>query len=138
MITIVKLNEEQWAQIKSDVNISSYGPKETFFDSIEEIITADKVVTLNGRPMWKEESAVNPLERRIELYHKIFELPNGKFAVSSQTFNQDISIKKLNIDNDQIKYYEISTHKIYESKDFNHPNPDSMRNSPIQVPPGWL
>ncbi|MFZ3058291.1 MAG: hypothetical protein WA102_01015 [Candidatus Methanoperedens sp.] len=112
MIQIVKLNEEQWAQIKPEVIISIYGTEKTIFKSIEEIITADKVVTLNGRPMWKEDSAKNSIAERIELYHIIFELPDGKFAVSSQTFNRNIwRNKKLNIDNDQIRYYDKSTHK---------------------------
>ena len=109
MIQVVELKEEQWAQIEPDVIISSYGPERTIFESIEEIITADKVVTLNGRPMWKKDSATNSIAERIELYHMIFELPDGKFAVASQTFNQKIcKDRKINIDKEQIKYYNIT------------------------------
>lgn len=39
MIQIIKLNEKQWAQIKPEVIISSYGPEKTIFKSIEEIST---------------------------------------------------------------------------------------------------
>lgn len=106
MVQVVKLYEEQWAQIEPDVIISSYGPEKTIFESIKEIITADKVVTLNGRPMWKNDSATNSIAERIELYHHmIFELPDGKFAVASQTFIQKIcKDKKINFDKEQIKY----------------------------------
>lgn len=131
MIPIVKLNEEQWLQISPHVIISSYGTEKTIFNSIDEIITADKVVTLNGRPMWKKDSATNSIAERIELYHIIFELPKGKFAVSSQVFNQELNIwnnKHLNIDKDQIKYYDIPTRKIYENKTLNYPHPEIIRS----------
>ena len=109
MIQVVELKEEQWAQIEPDVIISSYGTEKTIFESIEEIITADKVVTLNGRPMWKKGSSRYSIAERIEQYHRIFKLPDGKFAVSSQTFNYDIyKNKKINIDEEQIKYYDIT------------------------------
>lgn len=109
MIQVVKLYEKQWAQIEPEVIISSYGPEKTIFESIKEIITADKVVTLNGRPMWKKDSATNSIAERIELYHMIFELPNGKFAVASQTFIQKIcKYTKINFDKKQIKYYDIT------------------------------
>ena len=65
MVQVVKLYEEQWAQIEPDVIISSYGPEKTIFESIKEIITADKVVTLNGRPMWKNESCPRVIERAL-------------------------------------------------------------------------
>lgn len=128
MIIIVKLNEDQWKKIKPNAIISSsYGFDKTIFGSIKEIITADKVVALNGFAMWKKESTKKSIAERIDQYHKIFKLPDGKFAVSSQTFNQDISIKNLNIVKDQIEYYDIPTQKIYENKTFNNPNPENMR-----------
>lgn len=129
MIPMVKLNEEQWKKINELKRISSYGVAYEFFNSIEETF-GDKVVTLNAFSMWKKESAKNPPEKRIELYHIILELPDGKFTVSSQTFNKRINIwknKELNIDKDQIKYYDISTHQIYENKALNYPNPEAMR-----------
>jgi len=108
MIQVVTLNEEQWAQIKPDVIISSYGIDKTIFESILEIITADKVVTLNGHSMWKKDSAKNSIAERIELYHSIFELPDGTFAVSSQSFNQAIyKNQNININENQKKYYDI-------------------------------
>lgn len=109
--------------------ISSYGRDFEFFNSFEETF-GDKVVTLNARPMWKKESAKNPPEKRIELYHIIFELPDGKFTVSSKTFNERINIwtnKELNIDRDQIKYYDLQTHQIYENKTLKYPIPEAMR-----------
>ncbi len=142
MIPMVKLNEEQWKKINQLKRVSSYGVDYEFFNSIEETF-GDKVVTLNAFSMWKKESAINPPEKRIELYHIIFELPNGRFTVSSQTFNKRININiwknpELNIDRDQIKYYAIPTRKIYENKALNYPNPESMRKFPIRVLPEGL
>lgn len=127
MIIIVKLNKEQWEKIKPKVIISAYGPDKTIFGSIKEIITAKKVVTLNGFAMWKEGSTKKSIAQRIDEYHKVFELPNGKFAVSSLTFNKDMNMKYLNINKDQIEYYDIPTQEIYENKTLNYPSPESMR-----------
>lgn len=77
--------------------------------------------------MWKKESAKNPPEKRIELYHIIFELPDGKF-----TFNLCINIwtnKELNTDRDQINYYDLQTHQIYENKTLKYPMPETMRGA---------
>lgn len=137
MIIIVKLNEEQWKKINDLKRISSYGVDYEFFNSIEEAF-GEKVVTLNAFSMWKRESAKNPPEKRIELYHIILELPNGKFTVSSQTFNNRylrihkdgisiLVVPPMNIDKDQIKYYDIPTKKIYENKTLNYPQPHTMR-----------
>ena len=110
MIQVVKLKNEQWAQIKPDVSISRYGTEKTIFESIEEIINADKIVTLNGSSMWKQSSTNKPIAKRIEELHKIFELPDGKFAVSSQTFNNYIDTsKKMNVSDEQIRYYNFRT-----------------------------
>lgn len=125
----MKLNEEQWKKINDLKRISSYGVDYEFFNFIEEAF-GEKVVTLNAFSMWKRESAKNPPEKRIELYHIILELPDGKFTVSSQTFNKRINIwtnKKLNIGKDQIKYYDIPTGIIYENITLNYPPPESMR-----------
>ncbi len=137
MIIIVKLNEEQWEKINDLKRISSYGVDYEFFNSIEEAF-GDKVVTLNAFSMWKRESAKNPPEKRIELYHIILELPNGKFTVSSQTFNKRylrihkdgisiLVVPPMGIDKDQIKYYDIPAHQIYENKTLNYPPPESVR-----------
>ena len=74
-------------------------------------INGQKVVTLNGRPMWKGESTPSSIAERIEQIHMIFELPNGKFTVASQKFINDyITIKKIIIiDNKQITWYPPSS-----------------------------
>ena len=110
MIKVVKLNKEQWEKILPHVIISEYGNKFTYFESIEKILTADKVVTLNGHAMWKKNSTTSSIAERIERYHMIFELPNGNFAVSSQKFNDDITTKEIIIiDEEQITWYSHSS-----------------------------
>ena len=111
MIKVVKLNKEQWKKIKQHVKISDYGNKFTCFESIEKILTANKVVTLNGHPMWKKSSTTSSIAERIERYHMIFELPDGKFAVSSQKFNDDYITKKeiIIINEEQITWYSHSS-----------------------------
>ena len=110
MIQVVKLNEEQSKQVMLHVNISDYGPEKTFFESIEKILTADKVVTLNSHPMWKKDSTTSSIAERIERYHRIFEFPDGKFAISSQEFNKFIFINEIiNIDEEQITLYDYSS-----------------------------
>jgi hypothetical protein len=103
MIKVVKLNEEQWNEIDSHKTISiNYGEDGTFFNSIEEILSANKVVTLNGFPI---KDTKNTTAEKIERDHSIFELPNGKYVVSSKTFNEKIhSNKYIDIHNDQIRY----------------------------------
>lgn len=113
MIPVVKLNDEQWVKIEPYVEISEYGPSKTYFKNIEDIINADKLVTLNGKAMWKKSSTNKSIAERIKLYHKIFELPDGTFAVSSQTFNQEIYQNDIiSIDRDQIKYYDITMQEL--------------------------
>ncbi|MCD4820470.1 MAG: hypothetical protein K8S23_17460 [Candidatus Cloacimonetes bacterium] len=114
MIKVVKLNKEQWEKILPHVIISDYGDKFTYFESIEKILTADKVVTLNGHSMWKKSSTTSSIAERIERYHMIFELPNGNFAVSSQKFNDYYIIKKeiIIIDEEQITWYSHSSNSF--------------------------
>ncbi len=141
MIIIVKLNEEQWKIINELKRLSkSYGAEFEIFNTFEETF-GKKVVALNGASMWDDKKAKYSKEERIQFYHIIFELPSGKFTVSSQTFNERISIwtnKELNIDKDQIKYYDIPTRQIYENKALNYPNPESMRNSIRRILPEKL
>ncbi len=109
MLEVVKLTKVQWTKIKPYVIISSYGTDKTIFKSIDDILTANKVVTLNGKAMWGKRSATRSIAERIADYHSIFELPDGTFAVASQEFKKDINSKKvINICADQKWHYDTN------------------------------
>jgi len=117
MIKVVTLDNEQWDQIydlilkiKEEMarKMEKWEPV-TYFSSIHDLLIADKVVTLNGKALWKDSSAARPRPKRIADDHLVFKLPNGTFAVSSKTLNESIRSRTSVIFRDeQIDCFDIT------------------------------
>lgn len=82
------LDRKDWEKIKPFVHISGYGTGATFFHSVEDILKADKVVTLNGSPLRKGGRVYKSVEERLATNNQVVKLPNGMFAVASKTLLQ--------------------------------------------------
>jgi len=87
----IEVNQDQWEKIRPHVVISSYGNKATFFDSIEDINKASKVVTLNGSPLRAVKGRIQTaIEDRIG--NTILHLPNGQYAVMSASLGRKVGL----------------------------------------------
>lgn len=83
------LSKKDWETMKPYVHISSYGTEATFFYSPEDIIKADKVVTLNGFPLRRVGGRIyKSIEERLAVNNQVVKLPNGMYAVASKTLLQ--------------------------------------------------
>lgn len=105
-VTVIILDENQTKAIDKEMKISNeYGEEASFFDDIESIFTANKVVTCNGRPL-KKKGAVRPVPERIHDWHTVLKFTNGKYVVSSQEFDDQIKTKKIiEINESQVRFY---------------------------------
>jgi len=116
LIKVIKLTEEQWDIIglltpvgRAAARNPIFGRDEainTIFDSIENILNAPKVVTLNGKAMWGRNKGARSIAERLEDFHSIFELPYGGFAVSSRKFSSDPHEKGITFDRSQCQIYD--------------------------------
>ena len=86
MMEIRIINKTDWEMIKPYVHISSYGTEATFFSSPEEILKANKIVTLNGSPLRQIGGKIyKSIEERLTTNNQVVKLPNGMYAVASKT-----------------------------------------------------
>ena len=79
-ITLIKISNKQWDEIEHLVKLSkNYGIRGTFFSSIEKILNADKnadkVVTLNGKPLHENHNKSNA-QIIYDSKHVIFKYPH--------------------------------------------------------------
>jgi len=110
LISVISVTSDQWDIIDPRVVITRYGPEQTIFDSIEDILNAPKVVTLNGKAMWGGTRATRSIAARIEDFHSIFKLPSGGFAVASQKLSRDLQQDETIIfSSDQYQVYDCHT-----------------------------
>lgn len=91
MSEITELTQEEWEQIKPKVVISSYGNSATFFNDIEDMQKASKIVTLNGSPIRQTTKKGSSMYERA--LPNIVKLPNGQYAVMSDTLRKVVGFE---------------------------------------------
>lgn len=85
-IRVIMISKKDWEMIQPYVHISGYGKEATFFSSPEEILKANKIVTLNGSPLRQTGGKIyKSIEERLTTNNQIVKLPDGMYAVASKT-----------------------------------------------------
>lgn len=136
-ITLIKISNEQWDDIAHLVKYSKeYGIRGTFFGSIEKMLNADKVVTLNGISLHNDSNKSNA-QKIYDGEHIIFKYPHteihdiaskeemdkicesypyGIYAVTSKTLMDKIhKYGIITIDNKQKERCVITEHCGYSA-----------------------
>lgn len=94
-----ELTESEWESLKPYVVVSSYGVSAEFFNTPEDILTAAKIVTLNGSPIKTIGGKIqSDVESRLTKNNTVVKIPNtsknfaGKYAVMSLTLAKKAGI----------------------------------------------